>query len=162
VPLTRKEKEVVVEDLQKVFNDSGSVVFVRFHGLPVSSANEMRRSLRKAGVEYKVAKKTYTRIALTNSKIGGELPPVEGELAIAYSDDETAAAREVYSFQKKLDGAVSIQGGIFHDEIVNREQMTEIAQIPGLLELRGMFVNLINSPLQRFAIVLDQIAQTKN
>jgi large subunit ribosomal protein L10 len=122
----------------------------------------MRRSLRNAGVEFKVAKKTYTRIALNNSKVGGELPSVEGELAVAYSADDTAAAREIYSFQKKLDGAVSIQGGIFHNEIVNREQMIEIAQIPSLLELRGMFVNLINSPIQRLAIVLDQVAQTKS
>jgi ribosomal protein L10 len=39
--------------------------------------------------------------------------------------------------------------------------MMSIATIPPLQTLRGMFVNLINSPIQRFAVVLDQIALAK-
>jgi ribosomal protein L10 len=39
--------------------------------------------------------------------------------------------------------------------------MLEIATIPGMETLQGMFANVINSPLQRFAIVLDQVAQSK-
>jgi hypothetical protein len=34
-----------------------------------------------------------------------------------------------------------------------------IATIPPLQTLRGMFVNIINSPIQRFAVALDQIAK---
>jgi hypothetical protein len=36
-----------------------------------------------------------------------------------------------------------------------------IATIPPLQTLRAMFVNLINSPIQRMAVVLDQIAAVK-
>jgi ribosomal protein L10 len=34
-----------------------------------------------------------------------------------------------------------------------------IATIPPLQTLRGMFVNLINSPIQRFAVVVNAIAE---
>ena len=39
--------------------------------------------------------------------------------------------------------------------------MISIATIPPLQVLRGMFLNVINSPIQRFAIALGQIAESK-
>ncbi len=39
--------------------------------------------------------------------------------------------------------------------------MTAIATIPPVPVLRGMFVNVLNSPIQGFVIALDQIAQKK-
>ena len=39
--------------------------------------------------------------------------------------------------------------------------MTEIALIPSRETLLAQFVNIINSPIQGFASVLDQIAEQK-
>jgi hypothetical protein len=44
---------------------------------------------------------------------------------------------------------------------MSASEMLGIATIPPLQTLRGMFVNIINSPIQRFAVVLDQIAASK-
>jgi ribosomal protein L10 len=44
---------------------------------------------------------------------------------------------------------------------MNAEEMLGVATIPPLQTLRGMFVNLINSPIQRFAVALNQIATKK-
>ena len=41
-------------------------------------------------------------------------------------------------------------------------EMIEIAKIPGLEVLRGKFVNIINSPIQRFAVALSEIAKKKS
>ena len=60
--------------------------------------------------------------------------------------------------RKKLDGKVSIIGGIFDGEYKSQAEMLSIASIPSLQVLRGMFVNVINSPIQRFAIALNAIA----
>ena len=85
-----------------------------------------------------------------------------GELAIAYtSGDETAAAREIYTFQKEYEDNISIQAGVFEGKLLGQSEMMEIAQIPGMLQLRGMFVNLINSPIQRLAIAMGQIAESR-
>ncbi len=89
----------------------------------------------------------------------GELPVLEGEIAVAYSADPLAAAREVYDFQQANKGIVSIVGGVFEKGYKNQSEMLAIATIPPLQTLRGMFVNIINSPIQRFAIALDQIAK---
>jgi ribosomal protein L10 len=44
---------------------------------------------------------------------------------------------------------------------MDAEAMKGIATIPSIPVLRGMFVNVINSPIQRFAIAMSEVAKTK-
>jgi large subunit ribosomal protein L10 len=158
--ITKEKKKEIIADLEKTVG-AKSVVFVNFHGLPVADASVLRRALKSEKVGYKVAKKTLIKRVLGSQTIKGEQPSFEGELAIAWSDDLIAPARGIYEFQKKLEGKVSILGGIFEGKYMSKEEMTEIASIPSLQVLRGMFVNIINSPIQRMVIALDQVAQKK-
>ena len=160
--LTKDQKKEMIKDLENVVSDSKSVVFVHSKGLPVNESNQMRASLRESGSGYQVVKKTLLNLVLDKSKVDGNKPKLDGEIAIAYGEDLTAPAREVYSFQKKSPDNVEIVGGIFDHVFKDQAQMTEIAQIPGLKELRGMFVNVINSPIQGLAVALNQIAEAKN
>ncbi len=162
--LSRAQKETVVNQVTEVLNSSKSVVFLNFSGLDVGKTTSMRAKLGDNDINYLVAKKTLAKIAIEQSgvEVVGEFPDMAGELAIAYTNgDETAAAREIYAFQKEYEDHVSIQAGVFEGKLLGQKEMMEIALIPGMLELRGMFVNLINSPIQRLAIVMDQIAQKK-
>lgn len=159
--LTKAEKKEMMDSVQEAVKNSKTVVFVNFKGLTVADTVAMRRELRANKVGYLVAKKTITRKALESQTIKGTQPEMPGELAIAYSEDLTAPAREIFAASKKHDKKISIQGGIFDGEYKNKEEMLAIALIPSKQVLYGMFVNLINSPIQRFAMVIDQIAKTK-
>lgn len=161
MPITKDKKKEIVSNLKGAVGESKSLVFVNFHGLPVSDANVMRKSLREAEVKFAVAKKTLVKRALAESGVEGEIPELRGELALAWGADLIAPARGVYEFQKKYDSKVSILGGIFEGKYMTAVSMTEIASIPPVDVLRGMFVNIINSPIQRFVIALNQIADKK-
>ncbi len=161
VALTKEKKKEVVEDVKNITQSSGSVVFVRFHGLSVEAANELRSELRGEEVQFRVTKKTLTERALDEMSIEGDRPRLDGELALAFSADNLSAAREIYNQQKKRDEAVAILGGIFDGVYKTQEEMTALAQIPPLDTLRGMFVNLINSPIARSVVALNQIAEKK-
>ncbi len=158
--LLKSKKEEMVKELEKAVKDSGTVVFVNFHGLKVSDETILRRDLRNQGVNYKVSRKTLLKRAL-NGKAAGELPELSGEVAIAYSADQIAGAREIYNFQKNHKGILNILGGIFDGKFIDSVKMTEIAMIPSREVLYAQFVNLINSPIQCFAVVLNQIANSK-
>lgn len=160
--LTKNKKSEILEKL-KGLAEKESVVFVNFHGLSVLDTTIMRRALKEAGVSYFVTKKTLINKAFGESSVSGEIPSLEGEVALAWtdSDDVTSPARMVYSFQKKHDGSISILGGVFEKTYKNKSGMEEIATIPSLDVLRGMFVNVINSPVQGFAMVLKAYADSK-
>ena len=159
--LQKSKKEEMIKEFEGAIKNSESMVFVNFHGLKVSDETSLRSSLRNAEVNYKVGRKTLLKRALTG-KAKGEIPELNGEVAIAYSKDATAGAREIYNFQKTHKGLLEIIGGIFDGNFLGKEAMMEIAMIPSREVLYAQFVNLINTPIQQFAVVLDQIAKSKN
>ena len=161
MPITKAKKKELVEKVAKALKGSKSVVFANFHHLIVADDMAMRRALRKEGVGYMVVRKTLAKIALKEDGIEGTMPEFVGELAIVYGDDLTAPAREFFTFQKKYKDNVKIVGGIFEGKYMSVEEMTAVAMIPSQKTLYAQFVNLINSPIQRFAVVLDAIAKTK-
>jgi large subunit ribosomal protein L10 len=160
--ITRTEKETLVTDMTGALRSSKSLVFVGFNKLTNAETIALRRSLRGESVGYTVARKTLIRRALAPLAISGTIPEMPGEIAIAYGEDLLAPARAVYEFAKTHKDQVVITGGMFDGEYKDAVAMMAIATIPPLQTLRGMFVNLINSPIQRFAIVLDQIAEKKS
>ena len=160
--LNRAKKEEVVKKLKEALKHSKSLVFVNFRGLSVTNATSMRRALKKEGVSYMVAKKTLTNIALDEEKFEGTKPPLEGELALAWGEDLVAPAREVYIFQNKFPESLKMMGGIFEGRFMTAFEIEEIAKIPTMDVLRGKFVNIINSPIQRIALALNEIAKIKN
>jgi len=157
-----KEKKVeIYEKIKDSLKDAQSVVFVNFHGLGVGDTTELRRSLKGEDVGYSVAKKTLIKRVLEELNPEGNMPQLDGELALAYSEDLTAPARGVYDFQKKHKNNISILGGIFEGKYMDQIAMTEIAAIPSIQVLHGQFVNIINTPIQQLVIALDKIAEKR-
>ena len=160
---TKKEKAVIIDKLADAFKSGASSVFVHFTKVSVKDESAMRRSLRNDGVSYFVAKKTLMRRALDSMDLKHDELPLEGEVAIAYGGaDSTVASRLVHEWGTKLVGKLTILGGIFEGKLVGQAYMQEIATIPPMQVLRGMFVQLINSPRARFAVVLSKVAEKKN
>ena len=159
--ITKEKKEEMLQNVTEAVKTSQSMVFVNFHGLSVSDVTELRKGLRDNEVAYKVAKKTIIKRALNDSTIEGEVPALDGEVAIAYGEDLIAPAREVYEFQKKHKESMQILGGIFEGRYMDKEEMTNIASIPPLQVLRGQFVNLINTPIQQLVVAMGQIAEKR-
>lgn len=159
--ITKAKKQDILQKLEEVKNDSDSIVFVSFKGLPVSDTTAMRKELREKGVGYFVAKKTLMQRAF-GSSFTGEMPPLDGEIAVAYSADAIAPAQNIKNFAEKHKDSLAIVGGVFQGVFKSREEMTKIASIPPLDVLRGMFVNVINSPIQGLVIALNGVAEKKS
>ncbi|HEX5774713.1 MAG TPA: 50S ribosomal protein L10 [Candidatus Paceibacterota bacterium] len=160
--ITKEKKVEVVEKIARALSDAASVVFVHFKGLSVSDTAAMRRALRESGVGYYVAKKSLIKRALADRAYEGEVPELPGEIAIAWSEgDATLPAREIYEHGKKHKDALTIMGGVFEGKYADKAAMNAIATIPPVPVLRGMFVNVINSPIQGLVIALDKIRETK-
>lgn len=160
VAITKAKKETILAKLDDVKGSADSIVFFNFKGMTVANTTAMRKSLRENGVGYFVAKKTLIERAF-GTAFEGTMPELPGEIAIAYATDAIAPAQNVKEFAGKFKENVAIVGGIFQGVFKDKAEMTEIASIPALPVLRGMFAQLINSPRQRFAVVLSKVAETK-
>ena len=160
--ISKDKKREIIAKLEGAFKEATSVAFVGFTKLTVADSSKMRKELADAGVRFFVAKKTLIRKALEKSSYAGSVPELPGEVAIAWTTaDVTAPSRGVYEYGKKLKGALALLGGVFEDAFVDASHMTAIATIPPVPVLRGMFVNVINSPIQGLVIALDKIREKK-
>jgi large subunit ribosomal protein L10 len=156
--ITKQKKAEIVEKIQAVAAKAKTLVFANFKGLTVAEQNEMRKVFRAQNIGYTVAKKSLMRRSLESAQFEGSFPELEGEIALAYGEDELAPARELAVFVKKFPGHLAFAGGVFGGTYVGRDEMMAIAAIPGMDTLRGMFAQLVNSPRQRFAVVLSKVA----
>ncbi len=159
VAITKSKKVEILSRLNDIKGSSEAVVFIHFKGLNLADTTAMRKALREAGVGFFVAKKTLMERVFTGYE--GTMPTLDGEIAVAYSADPMTPAQNMKEFATKFKDKVAIVGGIFQGTFKDQAEMTAIASIPGLDVLRGMFAQVINSPRQRFAVVLSEVAKTK-
>lgn len=159
--ISKAKKGEIVSDVSKILADSKTIVFLQFHGINVAEVSEVRKALRAADVGYRVAKKSLIKRALADAGVKGELPALDGEVALISGADLLAPAREILEFTKKFKEKLTILGGVFDGEYKSKAEMLTIASIPGIKTLQAQFVQLINSPIQRFVLALNAIAEKK-
>ncbi|MEK9176826.1 MAG: 50S ribosomal protein L10 [Patescibacteria group bacterium] len=162
--ITRKQKEEILEKTTAVLKDTPSVAFVGFKGLTVKEATELRAALKKDGVRYAVVKKTLLRKALEPKGVTGDLPELPGEVAVAYlenGEDATTTMRSLQLFVGKFKEKLAFLGGVLEGKYLSKGETVALAAIPPREILLGMFANVINSPIQRFAIALGEVSKKK-
>lgn len=161
--ISKSKKAEVVNYLSDELKNAGSVTFVAFNAITVAEVSNLRNELRSKGVNYQVVKKTLLGRSL-DSSVTGDMPSLDGNIAIAWSTDPSASAQGIQTWIKGAkDRAekVKIIGGIYESRYMDKASMVEFANIPDMHTLRGMFVNIINTPIQQFATALFKIAEKK-
>ncbi len=87
------EKQSIVDDLSGRLRRAKAVYVTNFVGLNVAQVSDLRRRLRKAGVEYVVIKNTLAKRALSGAAVGGLDAHLKGPTALALGTDASAAAK---------------------------------------------------------------------
>lgn len=127
-------------------------MFSHYLGLTVADVSDFRRKLKERNAEMKVAKKTLIQLAAKNAgkpEIADGV--MDGAVACIFSyDDPMAGAQAAFAFGKDHP-QVALVGGIFEGALLNKEQATAFAKMPTRTQLLGMFMTMVQSPLQSFA-----------
>ena len=152
-------KAPIVEEIAASVKDAQSVVLVDYRGLTVEQDTRLRKSLREAGVTYKVYKNTYMTRAFKGTEFECLTQYLEGPNAIAIStDDATAPARLLAEFAKTAD-KLELKAGIVEGTIYDAAGLKTIANIPSRDVLISRLLGSLQSPITNFARVMNQLAE---
>lgn len=152
-----EQKKAVVEALADKLSHAASGVLVKYEGITVEQDTKLRKALREAGVEYSVIKNTL--IGKACDKVGFEAlkPQLEGMNAIAISaNDPIAPAKILKEYAEKIE-TFEIRGGILDGAVVDAATVNELADIPPKEVLIAKLLGSMQSPLYKFAYVLQAI-----
>ena len=164
--MKRNEKEQLVTELTDKIKGASAVYYTDFTGLNVKRMTELRRRLRRAGVEYVVIKNTLALRAVNESGLAGER--LRGPTGIVVGMDAVAAAKVLSDFAKENDQKPAVKGGLLDGRAIKAAQVTQLASLPsreqllaelgaGLMSPMAAFAGAMNGLLYMFAGALDAL-----
>ncbi|MCL2634821.1 MAG: 50S ribosomal protein L10 [Oscillospiraceae bacterium] len=155
-----QEKQQFVDDLAEKLKGSACGVLVSYKGINVADDTKLRKSMREAGVDYFVVKNSLLSRAFEKAELGELNVHLTGETALALSkEDIIAAPKLVYGQVEASKGAYSIKAGFIEGKAVNAAVITEYAQLPSKEVLVAKLLFVLQSPVQRLAIAINEIAK---
>ena len=135
MPLTKEEKQKVLEELRENIDKQKSIVFIDFTGLKVKDLSSLRKKIKEGNGELKVAKKTLISLALKEKNVVLDIKRLKGELALGFGyKDEVSPFKLLYEFSKGND-KLKILGGLIGKEFYDSEKAIELAKMPAREEL---------------------------
>ena len=140
--------------MQGVFKTSNVVVVAHYAGLTVPQMQTLRRQMRQAGAQVKVAKNRLAKIALEGTDVASIGPLLKGPTVIAYSGDPVAAPKVAIDFAKANEKFV-ILGGAMGKTSLNPDGVKALASLPSLDELRAKIVGLVQAPATKIAQLVN-------
>ncbi len=171
MPLTRSQKEQLVDQYTADLAVTPHAFLVGFKGLTVPQATELRSRIRAKGGHYAVVKNTLACRAISGKALEGLKDKFQGPTAVAFSDDPVSLAQALTEFAKEVP-SLEFKGGLVEGKVIAAEQVEAVARMPGRNELLAKLLFLLQSPITRLArglaaipqqlvIALDQIAKQR-
>ena len=126
--MKRSEKEQLVAELKTKLESASALYYTDFTGLNVKRMTELRRTLRKANVEYVVIKNTLALRAVNESGLVGER--LRGPTGLVVTKDPVGAAKIITDFAKANEQRPAVKGGVFEGKAIDKAQVAKLASMP--------------------------------
>ncbi len=170
--MQRREKEALVADLHEKFKGAKAAILTDFTGLNVEQITQLRRTLKKSAVEYKVVKNTLLRRASHDTDIELLAEYFVGPIAIALAYEDPVAPAKILLEFSKTQPALEIKAGMVAGAVMTPKDIKALASLPSKEVLLARFLSLLkivptrlvqtlNNPLRRLVTVLDGAKRAK-
>ena len=168
--MNRTEKQELVDELKSKIKGAKALYYTDFTGLNVKRMTELRRRLRKAGVEYLVIKNTLALRAINDSGLTGTR--LKGPTGVVVSRDPIAAAKLLTDFAKENDQRPVMKGGLLEGAAIDQAQIKKLASMPsreqmlaelgaGLMSPMAAFVGALNGMMYMMVGALEALKAQK-
>ncbi len=152
-------KQVIVNEIKDKLSRAASVVVVDARGLTVEQDTALRKSLREAGVDYKVYKNTMVTLAVKDTPFEGLAQYLEGPSAFAFSYGEATTAASILDKAVKNLENLEFKASVIENTLYDAAGTKAIAGIPSREVLLSRLLGSFKSPMSSFARVIKQVAE---
>ena len=172
MPLSRQEKETVLESYREGLAGAPHVFLMGFKGLTVPDATELRSQVRASGADYVVVRNRIALLATEGRALADLKGHFQGPTSAAFGQGDPVALAKVLTDFAATSPTIEFKGGLVDGKLVAASDIKELSTLPSREQLITKLVFMLQSPISRFArvlagvpqqfvSVLDQIRQTK-
>jgi large subunit ribosomal protein L10 len=156
-----EQKEQIVDEIAEKFKASKSTIVVDYRGLKVAEVTELRKTLREAGVEFKVYKNSMTRRAAEAADLADLNAALTGPNAIAFSNEDVVAPAKILNDFAKKHEALELKAGVIEGNIATVEDVKALAELPSREGLLSMLLSVLQAPIRNLALAAKAVADQK-
>ena len=165
-------KRATVEALSQELSSATTSIVTDYRGLTVADLAAIRRSLRPAGVSFRVVKNRLAKIAATTSGYDALSELLNGPSALALGPgDESAIAKALLDALRPYRN-IKVRGAVIGRRRIEGDEVTRLAALPprdvllgqlagAVASPLGTMAGLLNAPLRNLAYALQQLADRK-
>jgi large subunit ribosomal protein L10 len=152
--MPRPEKVQAVADIKERIEGAQAVFLAEYAGLSVKQQQELRRTLRENGAEFKVVKMSLTRLAAADLDIDTLDELLLGPTGLAFADDDPAGAAKVLKDFAKSHETFVVKGGLLGLEFLPPEKIAELADLEPREVLLAKLAGVMQAPMANLARLL--------
>lgn len=155
----KEEKKKIVAEIGEKIKNGSSFVLVDYKGITVAEDTVLRNAFRKEGVDYKVYKNRYLKIALNNLGYTDYDEFLNGTTAIAIGTDNPLAPAKIVTDKIAEFKKMTCKCGMLDKKFVDAATVSALAKIPSKEVLIAQLLGMLQSPIRKLAVALNAVAE---
>ena len=170
--MEKKQKEKIVSNLNKSFMEAEGVVVTHYLGLNTSELTDLRAKVNDAGAQFRVAKNSLIKLAISNTNYKVLEEYFKGPTALVFSKDPVAGIKAVKKYTDENEKLKVIKASL-NEKVIDENEFNVLSKLPSLEEVRAQIagylvaphqqlIHLANSAASEIASVLNNFAKKKN
>lgn len=154
----RKEKQLLVEEIQEKIERSESMVITQYKKLDPNFSWKFSQDLRKVGAEFEVIKKRVFQKAAAEKGIEMDLAKSKGHIGVLFIYGKSLdGAKILYTMGEEVQDSFTVVSGCFEGRSYGAQDVMRIAKLPPLNELRAQILGIFEAPMSRTLAVINSL-----
>ena len=159
----KMKKEQKIELAKGVANeiaDAEGIIITSFKGLTFPQMDNIRRTVKNSGNDFRVIKNSLLKKALNSLNIDVlDQYLTESTAMVLVRNEFAAAAKDIKKYFKDYPPFV-VKAGYFGKKLLKKEDVIAVADLPSRDQLLAQVLATMNAPIQNFVSLLANIPRS--
>ncbi|TMA33088.1 MAG: 50S ribosomal protein L10 [Deltaproteobacteria bacterium] len=154
--MRRAEKLETIQELESDLRRATVAVLADYRGLTAGQMNRLRKAVREADGRCRVAKNTFARRAVDESRRPSLEPLLRGPLAMILGfRDPVAIAKLAVKFAEEMP-KLEIKAAVLGERVLPAAEVKALATLPSREVLLAQFLGLLQAPATQLLRTLNE------
>ena len=158
MPITRKQKEEHVEEINNLISKSNMIIVWDYLGLSAEEFSNIRAILRNEEGFNKVYKNRVAKVAFKNSGKEEILEYLTGPSSFLFVESEDSKVLTELNKFIKDNEQIAFKAAYIDGEFYDTESLKEMAGLPSKNDLLSMLLSALQGTMRNLAYAISQVA----
>jgi len=149
--MNRQEKQQLIVELKKQFQNTEATFFVNYQGLSVKELQDFRRNIMHNGGFFKVAKVRLIQHALGENRQKDLDSFCKGQIGIVFSEKKDYEMAKILHNFSKNNVKLKLIVGYSNDHLLTRDTIIQLALLPSREVLLAQVAGTVKEVIARVA-----------